>query len=103
MYEKVLIKDRLPEIGIPIATIDSEGNIFTFIRTKSGWRMPKLNDNYPIEFWLEEIDMTKIIEKAKKWDELNDEIAKFYDEDSENCDAGLDNIGEICAIKFGYL
>jgi hypothetical protein len=44
------------------------------------------------------------LEKAKKWDELDDEIAKFYpDDEEEECDGDLGDIGELCARKFGFM
>lgn len=45
-------------------------------------------------------------EKAKKWDELDAEIAEFYPSDgevSDDEDGGLLSIGEICATKLGYM
>jgi len=47
----------------------------------------------------------EIAEKAKNWDKLGEEIAKFYPDDKdESEDAGnLIDIGEIAASKFGYL
>jgi hypothetical protein len=47
----------------------------------------------------------EIADKAKKWDELGEEIGKFYfDGEDESEDAGnLIDIGEITARKLGYL
>jgi hypothetical protein len=46
-----------------------------------------------------------IMGKAQKWDELGEEIAKFYPDDEDDSeDAGnLIDIGELAAKKFGYL
>lgn len=43
--------------------------------------------------------------KIKAYDELDEAVSKFYDEDDEdNQDQeGLISIGEICAQKLGYL
>jgi hypothetical protein len=38
--------------------------------------------------------------KAEKWDALESEIGKFYEDDS---DADLGDIGEAAAVAFGYL
>ena len=40
------------------------------------------------------------IEKARKWDELQNAVGKFYDEEHEG---DLGDIGELCARKLGYL
>jgi hypothetical protein len=49
-------------------------------------------------------DTRKISEKASKWDDLDNAIAPFYDEGTEEYnEGGLDAIGEICALKLGYL
>jgi len=48
----------------------------------------------------------KYITKAEKWDKLNDEIGKFYneeDEDSDEDEGSLLEIGETACIAFGYL
>lgn len=47
----------------------------------------------------------EVVEKAKKWDDLDDKIAPFYDENDEgyNDEGGLITIGEIAATAFGYL
>lgn len=50
--------------------------------------------------------------KAKKWDELDDAVGKFYEEDDQISDddyteedggGDLLDIGELCARKLGYL
>ncbi len=46
----------------------------------------------------EEIEILK--EKAAKWDALEAEIAKMYEDDS---DADLVDIGEAAAYAFGFL
>lgn len=54
-------------------------------------------------------DILHSLEKARKWDELDERIAKFYPEgpidDSEDneYDDGLVGIGEAAASAFGYL
>jgi Mg2+/Co2+ transporter CorC len=49
-------------------------------------------------------DTRKISEKAAKWDDLQEAIAPFYDEHAPEYEDGqLDQIGEICASKLGYL
>lgn len=48
----------------------------------------------------------KYIAKAKKWDELDEKIGKFYDEENENSEEEEDtllDIGETACIAFGYL
>ncbi|MEE6129132.1 hypothetical protein V2E39_17155 [Chryseobacterium arthrosphaerae] len=48
----------------------------------------------------------KSLEKARKWDELDSKISKYYPEDSEkenDVDDGLIGIGEAAASAFGYL
>lgn len=43
-------------------------------------------------------------EKARKWDELDNKIGKFYPDDDEEDEGGdLCDIGELCARKFGYM
>ena len=54
MFKKVSIKDRLPEEGKPVPTIDSEGNVIVYKRFGNTWNMPKLENNHAIEYWLEE-------------------------------------------------
>ena len=52
----------------------------------------------------EEIRAMKI--KADKWDKLEEQIAKFYDDDNnldDDSDGGLLTIGEIAATAFGFL
>ena len=45
--------------------------------------------------------ISSYIAKANRWDELNEQIGEFYeDEDSEG---DLCDIGELCAIHLGYL
>jgi len=63
MYRKVKISERLPEEGKPVITIDSKGNAITYTRTETGWNMPVLENNHPMEFWLDEItkDDTSIV------------------------------------------
>jgi len=46
--------------------------------------------------------LEKTVEKAKKWDELDAKIADFYLEDESKETGDLCDIGEICAMKFGY-
>lgn len=47
--------------------------------------------------------------KAEKWDKLDAEIGKFYDDfdedeaNDEDYEGGLLDIGEAAAIAFGYL
>ena len=44
--------------------------------------------------------------KAEKWDELEEKIAKIYNQDNESTDEeeeSLLNIGEISALAFGFL
>lgn len=46
--------------------------------------------------------------KAEKWEKLGDKISEFYqyDEDDDYSDddmGGLDGIGEVAAMAFGYL
>lgn len=43
----------------------------------------------------------EIINKANKWDELDEEIGKFYED--EDFEGDLGDIGEIAALKLGYL
>lgn len=43
----------------------------------------------------------EIISKANKWDELRDKIGKIYYD--ENFQGDLTDIGEIAALKLGYL
>jgi hypothetical protein len=48
----------------------------------------------------------EIISKANKWDELHEKVGKFYHEENESTkeeEEALLNIGEIAAIKLGYL
>lgn len=44
-----------------------------------------------------------LVDKSRKWDELDIMISKFYDEEQEDLDDGLISIGEIAARAFGYL
>ena len=63
-----------------------------------------------IQKWLDEYASQFKI-KAEKWDKLDDEIGKYYendtDDDEENEDeefeGSLLDIGETAAIAFGYL
>lgn len=44
--------------------------------------------------------------KAQKYDELDNEISRFYPADGivdDEEDGGLISIGEICAMKLGYI
>lgn len=43
----------------------------------------------------------EIINKANKWDELHEKIGKFYED--EDFEGDLGDIGEIAAMKLGYL
>jgi hypothetical protein len=54
IFKKVSIKDKLPEEGKNVVTIDSKGNGITYKRFGENWNMPLLEDNHPIEYWLEE-------------------------------------------------
>lgn len=66
--------------------------------------------NYEIEKLFDKI-ILPFKNKAEKWDELDEKIGKFYenesDDDEENEDfddeGDLGDIGEISAIAFGYL
>ena len=46
-------------------------------------------------------ELEKARAKAKKCDELSEQIGKFYED--ENSEGDLTVIGEICASKLGYL
>ncbi|SHG86186.1 hypothetical protein SAMN05443549_107161 [Flavobacterium fluvii] len=56
-------------------------------------------------------EILKSIVKAEKWDKLNDEIGKYYENDTEDDEENEDeefegsllDIGETAAIAFGYL
>lgn len=41
-----------------------------------------------------------LLEKAKKWDKLEEKISKFYD---HNAEGDLTDIGEVAASAFGFL
>jgi hypothetical protein len=70
-----------------------------------------VSTNPPTVFCLCEEESTaneilKSIIKAEKWDKLDDEIGKFYneeDEDSDEDEGSLLEIGETACIAFGYL
>jgi hypothetical protein len=60
----------------------------------------------PIEImaWLDEYaNQYKV--KADKWDELDEKIGRFYSEDDDNEDeeGNLCDIGEVAALCLGYL
>lgn len=110
MYRKVKISERLPEEGKPVITIDSKGNAIVYKRTGIGWNMPVLENNHPMEYWLEEVDYLEIETKAKNWDSLDKKIAACYfdDEGNELSDEQIEHIdltsiGEIAATELGYL
>ncbi len=45
-----------------------------------------------------------LLSAGKKWKELEDEISKFYDEESTEYHEGdICTIGEICATKLGFM
>lgn len=66
--------------------------------------------NYEIELLFNK-QLLPFIRKSEKWDKLDDEIGKYYendiDDDEENEDeefeGSLLDIGETAAIAFGYL
>jgi hypothetical protein len=43
---------------------------------------------------------TDTLKKARKWDKLDEEISKYYEDDAEG---DLCDIGEAAAAAFGYL
>lgn len=48
----------------------------------------------------------KYITKASKWDKLGSKIEKYYDDENESSEeeeGNLLDIGEACAIAYGYL
>ena len=53
--------------------------------------------------------LIKQLEKAQKWDELDEKISKYYpdepndDNQNDGFDDGLIGIGEAAALAFGYL
>lgn len=70
----------------------------------SGWAIEGGEEAYRIaldkwynQFPAEEAPMS-VEEKAQKWDELSEKIAKIYD-----ADFLLNNVGEASAKAFGYL
>jgi hypothetical protein len=62
MYRKVLISERLPEIGKFVTTIDEAGEHRVYRLTEHGWNMRDAdgdnspNNNLPMIYWLEEIN-----------------------------------------------
>lgn len=69
-------------------------------------------DGLNFEEWLKEKHLTEecrikdLEAKAKKWDELENKISKFYSEDDNgNVDdeGDLSDIGEVAASAFGYM
>lgn len=47
-------------------------------------------------------ELSRLIKKANKWDELQNNIARFYTPDRED-EGDLSDIGEIAARAFGFL
>lgn len=41
--------------------------------------------------------------KAEKWDSLDKQLGKIYDEEDDSAEGDLCDIGELCANRFGYL
>lgn len=94
IYRKVLCSERLPETD---GEYLSYPGIMQF-RDGTFWDNDEEDEPIKIEWWLEPDH--KIEEKAKKYDELEETIGKFYDEDSEG---DLGDIGEAAAMHFGFL
>lgn len=67
MYRKIAVTDRLPEDGKEVITIDSEGNAIRYKRFGDSWNMVKIDDNKPIEFWLEEVEDGSFSETFKNF------------------------------------
>jgi hypothetical protein len=89
-YKKISIDERLPELGKFVTTIDEAGEHIVYRLTEYGWNMRDMsgvnspNNNLKILYWLEEIDLSEIEIKARKWDELDKKIASCYvDENGE--------------------
>ena len=57
IFKKIPIKERLPEEGKNVITIDDKGNAIVYRRFGDTWNMPELENNHPIEYWLEESDL----------------------------------------------
>ena len=80
-YKKISVKDRLPEIGVFVVTIDVGGEMGIYRLTEYGWNMRDSsafnspNNNLEITHWLEEINEDSneyvneknLISKARKF------------------------------------
>lgn len=90
--------------------------IFREVLTETGFGNYKPSEMSNSDYWMctekaMEIYAEQFKIKAEKWDKLGDEIGKYYendiDDDEENDDeefeGSLLDIGETAAIAFGYL
>lgn len=75
-YKKIAVAERLPDIGKFVTTIDEANEHRVYRLTEFGWNMRDVdgtnspNNNLPILYWLEEIDLSEMEEKAEAWDNL---------------------------------
>lgn len=60
VFRKILIKDRLPEQGKQVITIDSKGNSMVYRRFSGHWNMSQIENNHPLEYWLEECELSEM-------------------------------------------
>lgn len=119
-FKKVSVKERFPELNKFVTTIDEAGEhrVYSLVNIDpigSSWNMRdpdginSANNNLPIVYWLEEVDLSEIEAKAKKYDILDEKISACYgkeDEDGdwvENEGSDLGVIGEIAATHFKWL
>lgn len=115
-FKAVSVKERLPEKGTFVTTIDKANEHRVYQLTDHGWNMRDAdgmnspNNNLPITHWLEEVDLSEQLSKARKWEALGEKISKCYvDEDGEELSDeaaegnDLVKIGEIAASDFGWL
>lgn len=104
-YKKISVEERFPEIGKFVTTIDTDNQHRVYRLTEYGWNMRDAdginspNNNLCITHWLEEVDLSEVIDNARKWTEFDEELGKMFADDSE---ADLIDIGELTCERFGY-